>query len=92
MFLLALIPGLLICYIVFRIDKYDREAPFLVVWYRTLVERTWCAAREVRVATVVVWYVVPAVTSDTCVYRIDHCLHRTIAVQIKEQQVFDIDV
>ena len=28
MFLLALIPGLLICYIVFRIDKYDRE-PFV---------------------------------------------------------------
>ena len=28
MFLLALIPGLLICYIVFRIDKYDRE-PFI---------------------------------------------------------------
>jgi hypothetical protein len=75
-----------------RSRRLERKTVFLVRQYRTAVKVADRAASVVRVGCVAIRYGVPAQTGDAGVDAVYHRFHRAVAVQVKEQQVVDVQV
>ena len=79
------------CLLVTAHHFLDREAPLLIRCNRTVVELAGDTTNNIHV---VVQYVVPSQSARLAAQlrAVNHCLHRTVAVQIEQQLVFEVDV